>query len=28
MLNHAQASEEFVRRFQKALGPAPQRRRY
>lgn len=27
MLNHAQASEEFVRRFQKALGPAPQRRR-
>lgn len=27
MVNHAQASEEFVRRFQKALGPRPQRRR-
>lgn len=27
MLSHSHASEEFVRRFQKALGPAPQRRR-
>ncbi len=26
LVNHAQASEEFVRRFQKALGPRPRRR--
>ena len=27
MVDHARASEEFIRRFQKAYGPAPQRRR-
>jgi deoxyribodipyrimidine photo-lyase len=27
IVNHAQASEEFIRRFQKALGPPPGRRR-